>query len=378
MNNNDKKFNLTEGSVSLHSVNLIGSADLPTDKEDETVFYNSAQVFNRDLTLLIIKCYAENVIQSKIEKYEKSHDRTYMPAIFEGVTLCEGLAASGLRSMRWAKELPASYVRKVVTCDLDPTAVATAKLQRDLNEIPASLMEIQQGDINYLLFKNKYENNIKFDVIDLDPYGSIAPFLDSAISNIKDRGLLCVTSTDMCVLGANIPEVCFSKYYGTATKRPFLHEASVRIVLNAMRVVAGKYGKFIKPLISLSVDFYVRIFVLVLNKPSLCKSNAYQTGKTFPKISGLLNVIKEDLDDIPLFYSLPLICKNMKLSVPKQKLLLSALLNIGYRIGLFHREPLSIKTDAPFFVLKDLIHYCIEFTNPANATKDYKISTIRI
>ncbi|XP_075591185.1 uncharacterized protein LOC142598108 [Dermatophagoides farinae] len=450
--------------------------------------------------------------------------------------------------MRWAKELPASYVRKIVTCDLDPTAVATAKLQHDLNGIPASLMEIQQGDINYLLFKNKYENNIKFDVIDLDPYGSIAPFLDSAISNIKDRGLLCVTSTDMCVLGANIPEVCFSKYCGTATKRPFLHEASVRIVLNAMRVVAGKYGKFIKPLISLSVDFYVRIFVLVLNKPSLCKSNAYQTGlvrncvncswyevqglgdactllkkkeknkkrrlgkqnkeeeteepikpesvtpfepilgfrnlpleaaytvarfqtktnadkcpecnnkteltgpmytgplhdqefvsqviaeiskikqfsdnvdtsfnnqhkierqninvvtddsndrnklvdnvknrfnsdkqtfvfthlskKTFPKISGLLNVIKEDLDDIPLFYNLPLICKNMKLSVPKQKLLLSALLNIGYRIGLFHREPLSIKTDAPFFVLKDLIHYCIEFTNPADATKDYNI-----
>ena len=36
-----------------------------------------------------------------------------------------------------------------------------------------------------------------YDVIDLDPYGSAAPFLDAAVQAIADGGLLSVTCTDM-------------------------------------------------------------------------------------------------------------------------------------------------------------------------------------
>ena len=47
----------------------------------------------------------------------------------------------------------------------------------------------------------------RFDVIDLDPYGTAAPFLDSAVQAVKDGGLLCVTCTDMGVLaGGSYPE----------------------------------------------------------------------------------------------------------------------------------------------------------------------------
>jgi tRNA (guanine26-N2/guanine27-N2)-dimethyltransferase len=44
-----------------------------------------------------------------------------------------------------------------------------------------------------------------FDVVDLDPYGSAIPFLDSAIQSMADGGLLCVTFTDMAVLCAQKP-----------------------------------------------------------------------------------------------------------------------------------------------------------------------------
>ena len=45
------------------------------------------------------------------------------------------------------------------------------------------------------------------DVVDLDPYGTAAPFIDAAIQSVNDSGLLCVTCTDLPVLATtNYPE----------------------------------------------------------------------------------------------------------------------------------------------------------------------------
>ena len=57
--------------------------------------------------------------------------------------------------------------------------------------------------------------NEKFHVIDLDPYGTATPFIDSAIQGIRDEGLLLVTCTDAGVLaGLGYPEKCFALYGG--------------------------------------------------------------------------------------------------------------------------------------------------------------------
>jgi tRNA (guanine26-N2/guanine27-N2)-dimethyltransferase len=50
------------------------------------------------------------------------------------------------------------------------------------------------------------------DVVDLDPYGSAIPFLESSLSVIYNGGLMCVTFTDMAVLCSRTPEVCSYKY----------------------------------------------------------------------------------------------------------------------------------------------------------------------
>jgi len=52
----------------------------------------------------------------------------------------------------------------------------------------------------------------RYDVIDLDPYGSAAPFIDGAVQAIENGGMLNVTCTDMAVLSGNHPETCFAKY----------------------------------------------------------------------------------------------------------------------------------------------------------------------
>lgn len=53
-----------------------------------------------------------------------------------------------------------------------------------------------QGDAIFEMFKRKYEKDF-YHVVDLDPYGTACPFLDTSIQLIEDGGLLCVTCTDL-------------------------------------------------------------------------------------------------------------------------------------------------------------------------------------
>lgn len=55
----------------------------------------------------------------------------------------------------------------------------------NLNELDLSKIEQTKLDANQLMYEYMYKSknnyDLRFDVIDLDPYGSAIPFLDSAI-----------------------------------------------------------------------------------------------------------------------------------------------------------------------------------------------------
>lgn len=101
----------------------------------------------------------------------------------------------------------------------------------------------------------------RFHAVDLDPYGSAAPFLDTAVQCVADRGLLMVTSTDMAVLCGNTPEAALGKYGSTTFKHKSCHEEAIRIMLRAIQQHAATYDRYIEPLLCVSVDFYIRCFV---------------------------------------------------------------------------------------------------------------------
>lgn len=106
-----------------------------------------------------------------------------------------------------------------------------------------------------------------FEVVDLDPYGSANPFLEGAISSLANNGLLCVTFTDMAVLCARAPHVCFYKYGAAPLGKPYCHEQALRMVLYMINSMANRHGKRVEPLISLTVDFYVRLFMRIKTAP---------------------------------------------------------------------------------------------------------------
>ena len=57
-----------------------------------------------------------------------------------------------------------------------------------------------------LMYNHRKEGS-RVDVVDLDPYGTAAPFIDAAVQAVNDTGLLCVTCTDLSVLATtNYPE----------------------------------------------------------------------------------------------------------------------------------------------------------------------------
>jgi tRNA (guanine26-N2/guanine27-N2)-dimethyltransferase len=281
---------------------IEGSANMFYDNA-ETVFYNKVQVFNRDMSIQVIKLFAEtlvaerkNVYEQKSAKYlehlAKSKEggergknvvappRTPKPSI----NILDALAASGLRSIRYLKEIP--LVNKVTINDISEAATKLAFDNCARNSIEMNRVEISLQDATVLMYQHR-DPSLQFDVIDLDPYGSAVNFLDAAVQSVADGGLLCVTCTDMTVLSGNYPEVCFAKYSSMPipVHGKYVHEMSLRILLHSIDITANKYRRYIVPWISLSVDFYVRVFVRVFESPQEVKNSCLKRCMLFQSLN---------------------------------------------------------------------------------------------
>ncbi|CAJ2512924.1 Uu.00g010430.m01.CDS01 [Anthostomella pinea] len=344
--------------------------------EQQKVFYNPIQQFNRDLTVLAIKAYGEQVLSKppsantqkvakrKREKADAGDRTTKKPqvdsTVAEGAaptvdtarnqeptagedsamtdvcagkdnvatkaipaaeqpsgppkehenkpeedkksnapqprpfTILDALSATGLRALRYTQEIP--FVTSVTANDLDPSAVEAIRRNAEHNGVQ-SKMNAVQGDARAHMYsvvaeevtrdharqnrskQNKVGASKRYDVIDLDPYGTAATFFDAAVNAVRDDGgLLCVTCTDSAVWASNgYPEKAFSLYGGIPLKGFFSHEVGLRIILHGIATAAARYGLAIEPILSLSIDYYVRIFVKIRKSPAQVK---FLAGKT--------------------------------------------------------------------------------------------------
>jgi tRNA (guanine26-N2/guanine27-N2)-dimethyltransferase len=109
-----------------------------------------------------------------------------------------------------------------------------------------------------------------YDAIDLDPYGTPAHLLDSAVQSVAEGGLLAITATDMAVLCGNSGEVCWTKYGAYPLHRPYCHEGAVRILLACLEGHANRHKRYIQPLLSVHMDFYIRVSTFPLPCYSIC------------------------------------------------------------------------------------------------------------
>lgn len=260
---------MSQTAPDLAEFNVVaeGQAQILFPKKAD-VFYNPIQEFNRDLSIVAITAWAELYGQklaggpSSKRKLDQDEPERTEPQPF--ITVLEGLAASGLRSIRYAKELP--NVAKIVANDFSPEAVRSIERNVAYNELGA-LVTPNRGDASAYMHEAKASNRF-FHIIDLDPYGTAAPFIDAAVQSVANDGMLLVTCTDLAVLAGNgYPEKCFALYGGTNITGDAVHESALRLVLNLLQTTAAKYKRTVEPLLSLSIDYYVRVFVRVRTSP---------------------------------------------------------------------------------------------------------------
>ncbi|KAG0632908.1 N2,N2-dimethylguanosine tRNA methyltransferase-domain-containing protein [Tuber brumale] len=219
-------------------------------------------------------------------------------------TILDALSATGLRALRYALEIP--FVTHTTSNDLDPSASQFIRRNIQFNKThttktidpaltpDAAMSKIQvetanathhmysvlsppkpQTEAEYANGKSRERHFSKYDVIDLDPFGTAVPFLDAAVQAVSDGGLLCITCTDAGVWASmGYSEKCFSLYGGVPIKGEWSHEAGLRLILYATATAAARYGCSIEPLLSLSIDFYARVFVRVCKSPQEVKKLA--------------------------------------------------------------------------------------------------------
>ncbi|KAH9634627.1 hypothetical protein HF086_009279 [Spodoptera exigua] len=119
----------------------------------EKVFYNPVQEFNRDLSIAVLTIFtneykAEQL--AKAEKRGKNKTQNTTEGIAEtqtnnevDISILEALSATGLRSIRYAKEVP--NVTKIVANDLSKQAVETIQANIVHNQVE-NLIETSHDD----------------------------------------------------------------------------------------------------------------------------------------------------------------------------------------------------------------------------------------
>lgn len=111
------------------------------------------------------------------------------------------------------------------------------------------------------------------------------------------------------------------------------------------------------------------------------KEGASELYGTHTRLITVLNNIKQELRDVPLFYDLPDMCNTLRITTPTLNMVRSALVHQGYRVSLSHTGPNTIKTDAPNHVLWDILR-CWNKKAPRNLDKvpkdsaSYKILSV--
>ena len=147
------------------------------------------QEFNRDISIAAIQQFLETkACDSENSQSSKENN---------GIKILEALSATGLRSIRYAKEIKG--VKEIVANDISKRAVASIESNVQANDV-SHLVTPSHSDATMVMYKNRKKED-RFDVVDLDPYGSPTPFLDGAVQAVTEGGLLCVTCTDLAVLG---------------------------------------------------------------------------------------------------------------------------------------------------------------------------------
>jgi tRNA (guanine26-N2/guanine27-N2)-dimethyltransferase len=356
------------------------------------VFYNPAMELNRDLAVLAMQTYQKNLGRE--------------------ISVCEPLTGCGIRGVRFAVEVDG--VKKVFLNDINPEAAKLAQLNVERNKLMSSVL-VANEDANLFLSRHAAPRK-RFDYIDVDPFGSPAPYLDAALRSLRNGGLLALTATDMAPLCGVHPNACVRKYGGKPLRTEYCHELAVRLLVGCLTMMAAKHEIGVEVLLSHSTDHYIRVYVVVRYGARLADKNVQTMGyvlhcfscfhretsrgivcplrrdctecgaklnvagplwlggiadedfcslmmreadgrglKQERRIIKLISLIQDEAAAPATYYVVDKICDKVNLPVPPLTKVVDGVRRAGFQAALTHFNSRGIKTSAPANVVKEVI-----------------------
>lgn len=336
-------------------------------KREGFPFYNPVMELNRDFSVLVVQ--------------KALH--------VEGPVLLDGLSGTGVRGIRLALEVEGDF--SILLNDWNESCYEL--ILENVRRTSLTNATARQEDLNLLLRRNA------FDYVDVDPFGTPVPFLESALKGVKDQGVLAVTATDTAALAGSYPNACRRKYDADPLPVTMRHELGLRILIGHCARTAGNHELGIRPFLSHSTDHYYRIYLDIrrgqreagrsLNNigyfwrnPSTLevslntkrknelqvagplwigrlwdpdflmdlRPRAYMSSKT----SKTLDLIKGESEIDSPFYSSDEIASKLGVHTPPISKIVNAVAEAGYEATPTHFDPKGFRTNAPIDAIEEV------------------------
>ncbi|MDP7265220.1 MAG: tRNA (guanine(26)-N(2))-dimethyltransferase [Candidatus Thermoplasmatota archaeon] len=199
------------------------------------VFYNRAMETDRNMTVVLLSLFQEIA---------------YLPE--NKFKALDGMGATGIRGLRIAMEVPGS---SVTINDVNPKALDLIAENIVLNG--SMNVSTTRQDIRKILCEDR------FDYVDVDPFGSPAPYVEYALHSLGRKGVLAITATDTATLFGSYPKTCLRRYDSISLRCFLSHEIGLRILLGYVIRKAASNDLCALPLLSYSHDHYYRAYFYV-------------------------------------------------------------------------------------------------------------------
>ncbi|AJZ76423.1 tRNA (guanine-N1)-methyltransferase [Candidatus Nitrosotenuis cloacae] len=243
---NDQITTITEGKTQI----LVprGALEQKVPPRD-IAFFNPRAKLSRDFSIIVYSTFLKNFDGQK--------------------SFLDGLSGLGARGLRVANEIKGT---EVFVNDLNPSALELSKNSAELNGLHNYI--ISRSDICQF-FNGFSKKGSRGAIVDIDPFGSPAKYIDCGLRATVHKGLLSISATDLQVLHGLFNDACKKKYHGTPVKTTYSNEISIRLVLGLSIAVAARLDVEATPIFVETNQHYYRVYLRILNKPDTRNNIGY-------------------------------------------------------------------------------------------------------
>ncbi len=320
-------------------------------------------------------------------------------------SVLDATAATGIRGIRYCKEAGAA---KATLLEINATAFKDLRRNVRANRTKGASMRALNTSVQ------EFANTVheRFDVVDLDPFGSAAPYLYDLMKVVKDGTLLSVTATDTALLCGAHQRACLRVYDAWPMHNVLSHETGLRILIGYVARTAAQFDFGIEVKLAFTYLHYMRAIVVVkhgaravdsalhemgyamycakccnafhakgalpqLRKCGFCGAEAEASGRLWlgnlysddarkalatyfrgsdapPEEKKFADALANELDT-PMYYSIPKLTKSIGAPSASPVAVMEALRKMGYKASGTHLEKSCMKTDAPIGAIRQAV-----------------------